>query len=83
MSTRSDAEDVNPVIKFLPHTVNHVAYGARTHVPPMPRDLPQLRRRFVETVAAIDGQMLLRVWRVLDYRFDIRRVTKGGLIEHV
>jgi hypothetical protein len=30
MSTLGDATDVNPVIKFLPHTVNHVAYGART-----------------------------------------------------
>jgi hypothetical protein len=27
MSTLGDAADVNPVIKFLPHTVNHVAYG--------------------------------------------------------
>jgi hypothetical protein len=25
MSTLGDATDVNPVIKFLPHTVNHVA----------------------------------------------------------
>jgi hypothetical protein len=25
MSTLGDAVDVNPVIKFLPHTVNHVA----------------------------------------------------------
>jgi hypothetical protein len=25
MSTLGDAADVNPVIKFLPHTVNHVA----------------------------------------------------------
>jgi hypothetical protein len=25
MSTLCDAADVNPVIKFLPHTVNHVA----------------------------------------------------------
>jgi hypothetical protein len=25
MSTLRDAADVNPVIKFLPHTVNHVA----------------------------------------------------------
>jgi hypothetical protein len=24
MSTPDDAADVNPVIKFLPHTVNHV-----------------------------------------------------------
>jgi hypothetical protein len=53
-----------------------------TYMPPMPRDLPQLRRRIVEAVAAIDHQMLQRVWQELDYRIDIRRVTKGGYIEH-
>jgi hypothetical protein len=34
----------------------------------MPQDLPQLRRRIVEAVAAIDSQMLKRVWQELDYR---------------
>jgi hypothetical protein len=29
MSTLGDAADVNPVIKFLPHKVNHVALEAR------------------------------------------------------
>jgi hypothetical protein len=37
----------------------------------------------VEAVAAIDGQMLQRVWQELDYRIDICRVTNGGLIEHL
>jgi hypothetical protein len=49
----------------------------------LPRDLPQLRRRIVEAVDAIDRQMLQRVWRELDYRIDICRVTKGGHIEHL
>jgi hypothetical protein len=49
----------------------------------MPRDLPQLRQRIVEAVAAIDCQMLQRVWQELDYRIDICRVTKGGHIEHL
>jgi hypothetical protein len=49
----------------------------------MPRDLPQLRQRIVEAVAAIDRQMLQRVWQVLDYRIDIFRVIKGGHIEHL
>jgi hypothetical protein len=49
----------------------------------MPRDLPQLRQRIVEAVAAIDRQMLQRVWKELDYRIDICRVTKGGHIEHL
>jgi hypothetical protein len=33
MSTLGDAADVNPVIKFLPHMINHMAWGARTHMP--------------------------------------------------
>jgi hypothetical protein len=49
----------------------------------MPRDLPQLRQRIVEAVAAIDSQMLQRVWQELDYRIDICRFTKGGHIEHL
>jgi hypothetical protein len=83
MSNLGDAADVNPVIKFLPHTVNQVAEGARVYVPPLPRDLPQLRQRIVEAVAAIDGQMLQYVWQELDYMIDICRVTKGGHIENL
>jgi hypothetical protein len=49
----------------------------------MPRDLPQLQRRIVEAVTAIDGQILQRVWQELDYRIDICQVTKGGHIEHL
>jgi len=52
-------------------------------VPPMQRDLPQLRQRIVEAVAAIDRQMLQRVWQELDYKIDICRVTKSGHIEHL
>jgi len=49
----------------------------------MPRDLPQLRQRIVEAVAAIDRQMLQRVSQELDYRIDICRVIKGAHIEHL
>jgi hypothetical protein len=37
----------------------------------------------VEAVAAIDRQMLQRVWQELDYRIDICCVTKDGDIEHL
>jgi hypothetical protein len=47
----------------------------------MPRDLPRLRQKIVEAVAAIDHQMLQRVWQELDYRIEICRVSKGGNIE--
>jgi hypothetical protein len=49
----------------------------------LPCDLPQLRQRIVEAVAAIDCQMLQRVWQELDYRIDICYVTKVGHIEHL
>jgi hypothetical protein len=49
----------------------------------LPRDLLQLRQRIVEAVAVIERQMLQRVWQELDYKIDIRRVTKGGIIEHL
>ena len=52
-------------------------------MPPMPRDLPQLRQRIVEAVAANDRQMLQRVLQELDYRIDICRVTKGAHIENL
>jgi hypothetical protein len=56
MSTLGDVADVNPVIKFLPYTVNHMAQGA--HMPPMPHDFGQLRQRITEAVAAIDHEIL-------------------------
>jgi len=49
----------------------------------MPRDLPQLRQKFVEAVAAIDRQMLQRASQELDYRIDVCRVTKGAHFEQL
>jgi hypothetical protein len=49
----------------------------------MPRDLPQLRRRILEAVAALNRQVLQLVWQELDYRIDICRVTKIGHIEYL
>jgi hypothetical protein len=46
-------------------------------------DLPQLQQRIVEADAAIDRQMLQRVWQELDYGIDICRITKGGHIENL
>jgi hypothetical protein len=37
----------------------------------------------VVAVAVIDHQMLQHVWKELDYRTDICRVTNGGHIEHL
>jgi hypothetical protein len=49
----------------------------------LPCDLPQLRQRVMEAVAAVDCQMLQHVWQELDYRIDIYHVTKGGHVEHL
>jgi hypothetical protein len=80
MFTLGDTPDVNPVIKFLPHTLQHLAVDSSDslHDPSS-----QLQRRFVEAVAAIDRQMLQRVWQELDYRIDICRITTGGHIEYL
>jgi hypothetical protein len=40
----------------------------------------------VQTIAAvknIDALMLTRVWQELEYRIDVRRVTRGAHIEHL
>jgi hypothetical protein len=55
----------------------------RVYVPPLPRDLPELRLRIMDAVATIDVHMLERVWHELDYRIDVCRVTKGGHIEQL
>jgi hypothetical protein len=49
----------------------------------MPHDLPQLRQRIAEAVAAIDRDVAKRVWQELDYRINICRVTKCENIEHL
>jgi hypothetical protein len=49
----------------------------------MSRDLPQLRQRIEEAVAALDRETLQRVWKELDHRIGVCRGTKGGYIEHL
>jgi hypothetical protein len=56
--------------------------GSCVHAP-MPRDLPQLRQRTIEGVAAIDRKMLQLVWKEFNYRNYICHVTKGRHIEHL
>ncbi|KAJ4445437.1 hypothetical protein ANN_07242 [Periplaneta americana] len=49
-------------------------------VPPLPANLPELRDRIINAIAAIDMDTLHRVW---DYRLDVCRVTRGAHIEHL
>ena len=53
----------------------------RVFVPPLPRDLMELRERIREAFAAVTRDLLMRVWTEMDYRLDICRVTKGAHIE--
>ena len=52
-------------------------------VPPLPVSFNELKQRIATAVASVDEDMLRSVSRVLDYRIDIRRVTKGSHIEHL
>ena len=70
--------DTTPCIFFLWGYIKD-----RVYVPPIPRDLPQMRQRTAEAVAAIDRKTLHRVWQELHYRIDICRITQGGHIEHL
>jgi hypothetical protein len=46
-------------------------------VPPLPRDLADLKARIIAVVKNIDAPMLTRVWQELEYRIDVCRVTRG------
>jgi hypothetical protein len=46
----------------------------------LPRDLDDLKARIIAAVKNIDSAMLTRVWRELEYRIDVCRVTRGAHI---
>jgi hypothetical protein len=52
-------------------------------VPPLPRDLADLKARIVAAVKNIDAPMLTRVWQELENRIDVCRVTRGAHSEHL
>jgi hypothetical protein len=53
----------------------------RVFVPPLPRDLDDLKARIIAAVN-IDASMLTRVWQEREYRIDVCRVTRDAHIEH-
>jgi hypothetical protein len=57
--------------------------GRTQYVPPLPRDLADLKARIIAAVKNIDAPMLTRVWQELEYRIDVCRVTRGAHIEHL
>ena len=52
-------------------------------MPPLPANLPELRDRILEAVAAVTPDMLINVWVELTYRLDVCRVTNEAHIEHI
>jgi hypothetical protein len=49
------------------------------YVPPLP--IQELKQRIIAAVAAINRDMLERVWTEMDYRIDVCRVTRGSHID--
>jgi hypothetical protein len=68
-----------------PRVTRHtsIRYSSTQYVPPLPRDLADLKARIIATVKNIDAPMLTRVWQELEYRIDVCRVTLGAHIEHL
>ena len=56
-------------------------------VPPLSRDLADLKARIIAAVKNIDAPMLtcvcVCVWQELEHRTDVCRVTRGAHIEHL
>jgi len=52
-------------------------------VPPLPRDLADLKAWIIAAVKNIDAPMLTRVWQELEYRIDVCHVTRGEHIKHL
>jgi len=55
----------------------------RVFVSPLPAGLNEVKERITTAVASVYKDMLRSVWTELEYRIDIRRVTKGSHIEHL
>ena len=51
------------------------------YLPPLPKDVDELKARSKEAVSIIDNAMLEHVWQESDYRLHVCRVTNGADIE--
>jgi len=55
----------------------------QVYVPPLPASIPELKVRIKTAAETITADMLQTGWNELDYRADVRRITKGAHIEHL
>ena len=78
MSWPPRSPDLTPCDFFLWGFVKGSVY-----VPPIPRDVDELKARITEAVSTVDSAMMGRVGQKLDYRLDVCRVTNGAHIEHL
>jgi hypothetical protein len=49
---------------------------AKVFIPPLPRDLADVKARIIAAVKNIDATMLMRVWQEFEYRIDVCCVTR-------
>lgn len=52
------------------------------YVPPLPATPFELRTRVNSATEKVSPEMLVRVWKEIDYRWDVCRITYGSHIEH-
>ena len=71
---------LRPVIFFFEGYIKD-----RVFVPPLPRDLADLKARIIAAVKNIDAPMLRHVcvWQEPEYRIAVCRVTRGAHIERL
>jgi len=70
--------DATPCDFFLCGCVNDYVY-----VPPLPASIPELKVRIRTVTETNTADMLQTVWKELDYRVEVCRITKGAHIEHL
>jgi len=55
----------------------------QVYVPPLPGSIPELKVRIRTAIETITADKLQTVWKELDYRVDVCRITNGAHIEHL
>ena len=55
----------------------------QVYVPSLPASIPELKVRIRTATDTSTADMLQTVWKELDYRVDVCRITKGAHIEHL
>ena len=73
-----NTQDATPYDFFLSSYVKDEVY-----VPPLPPSIPELKVRIRTAIETIIADMLQTVWKELEYRVDVCRITKDAHTEHL